>query len=555
MPALSAISQKGSPATGTDKIVMPEGLYVPASEIAALATATTASYDNATSGLTATDVQAAIDEIAGGGGGGGSVAGSDKQIQFNDGGALGAEAGFEYDKTTDTLTVPKATLSGLLNLAKGSNIASASTTDIAAATANYVHITGTTTITALGTAQAGAQRVLVFDGALTLTHNATSLILPTGANIATAAGDTALMVSEGSGNWRCVAYLKKDGSALAGGGGSLTGFTASLETASPNNFVNVSLLLASGGSTDQNAVLQAKGTGGVGAKVADGTVAGGNVRGARSVDWQHSRNGATQVASGADSVIGGGLQNTASGVQATVAGGRTNSATSSNATVGGGSGNQATQPYSTVSGGSSNTASGAQGSAVGGGENNTASALRAKVAGGYLNTADGDYSWVPGGYWADTRGIYGAGARASGGFSASGDTQSRCFVMRQVSSSATPVVLTTNAAAGGTANQPVLPNNSSFIVKGVVNARQASTGDAKSWEFTAHIKRGANAAATAMVAAASVTSIAADAGAAAWAVAVTANTTTGCLSITATGEASKTIKWVADIYSSCELVG
>ena len=34
------------------------------------------------------------------------AAGSDKEVQFNDGGtALGAEAGFEYDKTTDTLTV------------------------------------------------------------------------------------------------------------------------------------------------------------------------------------------------------------------------------------------------------------------------------------------------------------------------------------------------------------------------------------------------------------------------------------------------------------------
>jgi hypothetical protein len=37
----------------------------------------------------------------------GSVAGSDKQVQYNDGGAFGAEAGFEYDKATNTLTVDK----------------------------------------------------------------------------------------------------------------------------------------------------------------------------------------------------------------------------------------------------------------------------------------------------------------------------------------------------------------------------------------------------------------------------------------------------------------
>ena len=41
-----------------------------------------------------------------------------------------------------------------------------------------------------------------------LTHNATSLILPGGANISTAAADTAIMVSEGSGNWRCLAYQR-----------------------------------------------------------------------------------------------------------------------------------------------------------------------------------------------------------------------------------------------------------------------------------------------------------------------------------------------------------
>jgi hypothetical protein len=38
------------------------------------------------------------------GGGGGTPGGTTRQVQFNDGGAFGAESGFEYDKTTDTLT-------------------------------------------------------------------------------------------------------------------------------------------------------------------------------------------------------------------------------------------------------------------------------------------------------------------------------------------------------------------------------------------------------------------------------------------------------------------
>lgn len=105
-------------------------------------------------------------------------------------------------------------LTSAINEAKGSDIASASTTDIGAATGNFVHITGTTTITALGTIQAGTRRIVRFAGALTLTHNATSLILPTGANITTAADDVATFVSEGSGNWRCVNYMRASGKSI-----------------------------------------------------------------------------------------------------------------------------------------------------------------------------------------------------------------------------------------------------------------------------------------------------------------------------------------------------
>jgi hypothetical protein len=101
---------------------------------------------------------------------------------------------------------------------KGADIASATTTDIGAATGVYVHVTGTTTITGLGTVAAGAMRWVVFDGALLLTHNATSLILPSGANITTAAGDGGLFVSEGSGNWRCLGYWRKDGTPLTTSG-------------------------------------------------------------------------------------------------------------------------------------------------------------------------------------------------------------------------------------------------------------------------------------------------------------------------------------------------
>ena len=91
------------------------------------------------------------------------------------------------------------------------NMTSASTVDLATATSNYVNVTGTTTITALGTEVSGISYLLKFAGILTLTYNGTSLILPGGNNITTAAGDMAYVVSEGSGNWRCVWYTPADG--------------------------------------------------------------------------------------------------------------------------------------------------------------------------------------------------------------------------------------------------------------------------------------------------------------------------------------------------------
>jgi hypothetical protein len=155
-------------------------------------------------------------------------AGSDTQVQFNDGGAFGGDAGMVFNKSTNALTLTGpltavgGTLSSTLTMSAAAingairvDVASATTCAIGAAASNYVRITGTTTITGLGTVASGIYRDVVFAGALTLTYNATSLILPTGANITTAAGDTAGFVSEGSGNWRCLWYSRASGTALS----------------------------------------------------------------------------------------------------------------------------------------------------------------------------------------------------------------------------------------------------------------------------------------------------------------------------------------------------
>ena len=107
------------------------------------------------------------------------------------------------------------TWTDITGLSTAVDIASATTCAIGAIVGQYVRITGTTTITGLGTIADGTLKYVRFAGALTLTHNATSLILPGAANITTAAGDVAVMVSEGSGNWRCLHYQKASGVAVA----------------------------------------------------------------------------------------------------------------------------------------------------------------------------------------------------------------------------------------------------------------------------------------------------------------------------------------------------
>jgi len=103
-----------------------------------------------------------------------------------------------------------------INESKGANVASGTTVDLTNTTGNFIHITGTTTITAI-TLPSGFERTVVFDGILILTHNATTLILPGEADITTAVGDTATFRGDGTGNTRCVSYTSISGS--TGGGG------------------------------------------------------------------------------------------------------------------------------------------------------------------------------------------------------------------------------------------------------------------------------------------------------------------------------------------------
>lgn len=96
----------------------------------------------------------------------------------------------------------------LLNISQPfGTIASAATTDLGSITSQNIIVTGTTTITSFGSGAVGIMRTVRFSSPLTLTHNATSLILPNGgSNISVLGGDALYAVSLGGGNWVVTNY-------------------------------------------------------------------------------------------------------------------------------------------------------------------------------------------------------------------------------------------------------------------------------------------------------------------------------------------------------------
>lgn len=159
---------------------------------------------------------------------------------------------------------PGGTLSIALNEAPAVTIASSTTPAIGAAVGNSILLTGTVTVTGFDTIAAGAFRRVRFAGILTLTYNATSLVLPTAASITTAANDVGEFLSLGSGNWFCTSYTRASGAALVGSGftsplttkGDLHGFTtvdARLAVGSNGNVLTADSTAAAGVSWQASA--------------------------------------------------------------------------------------------------------------------------------------------------------------------------------------------------------------------------------------------------------------------------------------------------------------
>jgi phosphotransferase system HPr-like phosphotransfer protein len=254
--------------------------------------------------------------------------------------------------------------------------------------------------------------------------------------------------------------------------------------------------------------------------------------------------GGNNQATGSYSFIGGGgdagtaaNRNVASGDWSAVVGGYTNSISSA------GFG-------SAILGGTRNSITNSQ-AVICGGDLSTASGYNSFIGGGYFNTTSGALSTILGGSGGSTRSIYGAFNYAATYNATRGDSQIGIYVLSKASTTdATPTVLTTNFASPSGSNQVILPNNAAYHFKGSVIANVTGAANGAAWRIEGAIMRGANAASTVLIGTPTVDRIGTTAGAAAWVVTATADTTNGGLAVTVTGAASTTIRWVAKLETT-----
>ena len=326
----------------------------------------------------------------------------------------------------------------------------------------------------------------------------------------------------------------------------VTGFTAALNTASPNNTNNVSSLTASGGTTNQFVAIVPKGTGGLMAQIPDSAATGGNVRGANATDWQQGRNNATEVASGSKAVICGGEANTSAGNRSFVGAGYNNNISTAGfaSSIMGGYNNEISgilNGYATVAGGNDNRIQGSYGdwATIGGGQGNRSSGTGSTIAGGFFGTTN----------QISRAFVYGGGAMGASTGNLGGN-QFGIYPLGTTTTTATATVLVSDTGAASNTNQVVLRINSAVSFRAVVVGAVTGGGNMKAWTIVGAIKQGASAGTTALVGTPAVNIDAADTGASTWAVTATADTSSGALAITVTGQASTTIKWMATVYTT-----
>lgn len=312
-------------------------------------------------------------------------------------------------------------------------------------------------------------------------------------------------------------------------GQSLTNFTESLNSTSPNNTITAAVLAATGAATHIDCVIRPKGSSGaliLGA-APDGTATGGNKRGTGAVDLQQFRTASTRVASGANAFIGGGQQNTASGIDSACFNASGIASGTSSFVAGGaaGQGSQATGVCS-IALGNFHLVSG-NGAAAIGGNGNYAPGARSIASGLYSNSR-----------------YDGCRAHASGSFGntiGAGSAQAIERVAYTVTTGTTPEEL----RHGSSSNLRIsIASGFAFsgevIIKGLrndgsVGARFRRFVDIKNVAGTTSLET-------------AVEQIGTDYNPSSCSVSLTADDTNDALAITCTGAAGETWRWGAVIY-------
>jgi len=295
------------------------------------------------------------------------------------------------------------------------------------------------------------------------------------------------------------------------------------------------------------------------------TIAGG---GSHVINLPSGEDGST-ISGGFDhtitarhATIGGGNQNTVSGVAGTASGGRFNTASGTDSTVIGGNTNTAGGDLSAVAGGNSNVITGTTNggySFIGAGLSNTiassASSRFSAIAGGRSNVINAEYASIFGGRdnsvtaeagsatgygaVANVQGMY---SRAGGYFATAGDAQASYVTMRRQTTDATPTELRAGSALG---NRLSLVNDSVYAFSILAVGRNTGADEGAAYKIEGCVQV-TGAGSTILIGTPTVTVLGETV--AGWDCAVAADSVNKALQINVTGEAGKTIRWVADVW-------
>ena len=358
-------------------------------------------------------------------------------------------------------------------------------------------------------------------------------------------------------SWQTVSYSA----------GALVYFTEAQSTTSPNATVNVDSLTAIASTTNADFVIKPKGTGALLAAIPDSAGTGGNKRGVSAVDLQMTRYDATNVASGAYSVLCGGQYNTASGNSAGVLAGYNNRAIGYQSSVLGGDGNQTPGSYSTAGGRYS--VANCEGDFVFG-YGNTTNGLYYNTIFGYANTISGGAYSVALGSYNSLTGYrhfaggnnhtltFGFGSTAFGqngkdnGFGrfiysrngfVKGDNQASKVILSARTTDATPKVLSVDFIAADASTQITLQPNNSIRFKGTIIGRQSGSTNTSAWDIDGIIQMGVGVGTTTLL----MSNVNVVQNTPAWGTpTLAANTSLGCLTVNVTGAAAN-IQWTCAI--------